>query len=161
MKILLTALCLVFTLGLVGCGGSSGPGDAVVELNYAMEEGDVETVKKIVPALGSMMGDEKLKAMMTEASAEAKKKGGIESVEIIKEEIEGETATVTHKTTFGNGDEEEETTELVKVDGQWIISMDDMDKGGSGGIDMSGEDVDFPSDFEVPEEIEELPVPGE
>lgn len=153
MKQLLTALVLLCSFALVGCGGSAGPGDAVKELNYAMEKGDLDTVKKIIPGLAGMMGDEKLKAMMTEASAEAKKKGGIKSVEILKEEINGDTATVEHKVTWGNGDEETETTELAKVDGQWIISMDDMDKSpGGGGINLDSSDEEFPSDFEVPAE---------
>lgn len=156
MKQLLTALVLLCSLALVGCGGSAGPGDAVKELNYAMEKGDLDTVKKIVPGLAGMMGDEKLKAMMTEASAEAKKKGGIKSIEIIKEEINGDVATVEHKVTWGNGDEETETSELTKTDkGQWIISMDDMDKNGGGGnINLGGNegDEEFPSDFEVPAE---------
>lgn len=153
MKQLLTALVLLCSFALVGCGGSAGPGDAVKELNYAMEKGDLDTVKKIVPGLAGMMGDEKLKAMMTEASAEAKKKGGIKSVEILKEEINGDTATVEHKVTWGNGDEETETSELAKVDGQWIISMDDMNKGpGGGGINLDSSDEEFPSDFEVPAE---------
>lgn len=154
MKQLLTALVLLCSFALVGCGGSTGPGDTVKELNYAMEKGDLDTVKKIVPGLAGMMGDEKLKAMMTEASAEAKKKGGIKSVEILKEEINGDTATVEHKVTWGNGDEETETSELAKVDGQWIISMDDMDKGpGGGGINLNdSSDEEFPSDFEVPAE---------
>ena len=154
MKHLLTALVLICSFALVGCGGSaSGPGDTIKELNYALEKGDVDTVKKIVPGLAGMMGDDKLKAMLTEASAEAKKKGNITSIEILKEEVDGDTATVTHKVTWGNGDVEEETSELAKVDGQWIVSMDDMDKGpGGGSIDLSGEDEDFPSDFEVPED---------
>lgn len=154
MKQLLTALVLLCSFALVGCGGSTGPGDTVKELNYAMEKGDLATVKKIIPGLAGMMGDEKLKAMMTEASAEAKKKGGIKSVEIIKEEINGDTATVEHKVVWGNGDEETESTELAKVDGQWIVSMDDMNKnGGGGGINLGDDsDEDFPSDFEVPSE---------
>lgn len=156
MKQLLATLLLVCSFALVGCGGSAGPGDTIVELNKAMEAGDAETVKKIVPGMAAMVGEDKLKGMMSEASAEAKKKGGIKSIEILKEEINGDTATVEHKVVWGNGDEEEETTELTKVDGQWIVSMDDMDKGagGGGGINIGGgdEDEDFPADFEVPTE---------
>lgn len=156
MKHLLTALLLVCSFSLVGCGGSAGPGDTIVELNKAMEAGDAETVKKIVPGMAGMVGEDKLKGMMSEASAEAKKKGGIQSIEILKEEINGDIATVEHKLVWGNGDEEQETTELIKNDdGQWIVSMEDMDKGAGGGnINLGGgdEDEDFPADFEVPSE---------
>ncbi|MBX2853061.1 MAG: DUF4878 domain-containing protein [Phycisphaeraceae bacterium] len=155
MKHLLTALLLVCSFALVGCGGSAGPGDTVKELNYAMEKGDVETVKKIVPGMAGMVGDEKLKGMLTEAAAEAKKKGNIKSIEILKEEINGDTATVEHKVTWGNGDEDTDTSELAKVDGQWVVSMDDMDKGNGGNINLGGGDdgdADFPDDFEVPTE---------
>lgn len=156
MKHLLTALVLICSFSLVGCGGSSsGPGDTIKELNYALEKGDGDAVKKIVPGMAGMVGDDKLRGMMTEASAEAKKKGGIQSIEILKEEINGETATVEHKVVWGNGEEESDTTELTKVDGEWIVSMEDMEKGNSGGINMGGggqEDADFPADFEVPAE---------
>ena len=138
MKHLLTALVLACSFALVGCGGSSaGPGDTVIELNKAMEAGDAETVKKIVPGMAGMIGDDKLKAMMTEASAEAKKKGGIKTIEILKEEIDGDTAVVEHKVVWGNGDEDSDTTELVKnEDGNWIVSMEDMDKGNGGSINI-------------------------
>lgn len=154
MKHLLATLLLVCSFALVGCGGSAGPGDTIIEFNKAMESGDAETVKRIAPGMAGMVGEDKLKGILTEASAEAKKKGGIESIEIIKEEINGDTATVEHKVVWGNGEEEEDTTKLSKVDGQWVVSMDDMDKGNSGGgINLGGggdEDVDFPEGFEVP-----------
>lgn len=157
MKHLLTALLLVCSFTLVGCGGSAGPGETVEKLTYAMEAGDVDTVKEIVPGLAGMMGEDKLKGMVTEASAEAKKKGGIKSIEILEEKIDGDVATVKHKVTWGNGDVEEEEGQLTKnADGNWIVSMEDMDKGNSGGnINLGGggdEDVDFPDDFEVPAE---------
>ncbi len=158
MKQLLTALLLVCSFSLVGCGGSAGPGETVKELTYAMEAGDVDTVKKIAPGLAGMMGEDKLKGIVTEASAEAKKKGGIKSIEILEEKIDGDVATVKHKVTWGNGDVEEEEGKMTKnADGDWIVSMDDMDKGNGGGPNInigggSDEDADFPADFEVPAE---------
>lgn len=53
----------------------------------------------------------------------------------------------------------EDAKQLTKVDGEWIVSMEDMDKGNGGGINMGGggpEDADFPADFEVP--AEEIPA---
>ncbi|MGB0768983.1 MAG: DUF4878 domain-containing protein, partial [Phycisphaeraceae bacterium] len=153
MKHLLATLLLIGSFALVGCGGSDGPGDTVEALAYAMEDGDSETVKEIIPGLAGMLGDEKLKAMVTEASAETKEKGGITSVEILEETIDGDTATVKSKITFGNGDTEEETQKLTKVDGKWIMSMDAAGKGpgGGGSINLSDdEDAEFPDDFEVP-----------
>ncbi|MEM9108971.1 MAG: DUF4878 domain-containing protein [Planctomycetota bacterium] len=159
MKQLLTALMLVCSFALIGCGGgSAGPGDTVKEFAEAMEAGDTEKVKELAPAMG--MAGEKLDGMVQTAAMEMKEKKGIKEIEIVEEKIDGETATVKAITHFGDGTKEEgEPMKLAKIDGKWVIDMgDEMSNkpGGGGNINLSDfeEDVEFPDDFEVPENVE-------
>ena len=156
MKHLFCVLILACTFALVGCGGGSSPGDAVKELTYAMEAGDAEKVKELVPELGENLGDGKIDTMVKQAAKEAKEEGGIKSITIDKEEINGDTAKVTATMTNGNGKSETEDFDLKKVDGKWVLTMgDDMkNAAGGGNINLNGgvEDVEFPDDFEVPAE---------
>lgn len=156
MKQLLTALLLACSLTLIGCGGSDSPGEAVKELAYAMEAGDAEKLKELMPELEENLGDSKIDTIAKQMAKEAKENGGIESVTIDKEEINGDTATVTATMTSGNGDSEQEEFELVKnKDGKWVVSMgEDIKPSGGGGpsINLNG------GDFEEIEDIEEAPA---
>lgn len=134
MKYLSALLVLVCSFSLVGCGGGSGPGDTVKDLAYAMEKGDTERVKEIVPGMQTMLGNDKLDGMIKEAAADIKQDGGIKSVTIDKEEINGDTAKVTATVESGNGEKDTEDFVLSKIDGKWIVTLGDDAKGpGDGG----------------------------
>lgn len=158
MKHLLATLLLVGSFALVGCGGGgSSPGDAVKEMTYAMEAGDAEKVKELIPELGENLGDGKIDTMVKQAAKETEESGGIESIVIDKEEINGDTAKVTATMTSGNGDVETDDFDLKKVDGKWVVTMgEDMKNAAGGGNinlgDGGDEDVEFPEGFEVPAE---------
>ncbi|MEM9347183.1 MAG: DUF4878 domain-containing protein [Planctomycetota bacterium] len=160
MKQLLTTLLLVCSFTLIGCGGSgASPGDTVTEFARAMEAGDAEKMKELCPDLEKTLGSGMIDKMATQMKEEAEESGGIKSITIDKEEINGDTAKVTATVTNGNGDSKAEDFELEKVDGKWVIVMgEDMKNGGPGGgginISGGGEDAEFPDDFEVPEEFE-------
>jgi len=96
MKNLLTLLLATASLALVGCGGPP-PGDAVKDLAYAMEAGDHEKMKELVPALEENLGDSKIETLAKQAKKKIEEEGGLESVTIDKETIsdDGKTATVT------------------------------------------------------------------
>ena len=49
---------------------------------------------------------------------------GIESIEVLSEEIDGNRATVNVRMIFGNGAEDEEGHDFVRVDGRWKIAID-------------------------------------
>lgn len=142
MKQLLTTVLLICTFGLVGCGGSS-PGDAVKDLSYAMEAGDVDKVKELMPELSENLGDSKIETLVKQAAKEAEENGGIKSITIDKEEIDGDKAKVTATMTDGNDKAETETFDLVKKDGKWTVTLGEEAKsGGAPSID--------PSDFGTP-----------
>ena len=99
------------------------PGDTVKAFARAMEANDPDKVKEIIPELGTLIGDEKLKAIIKEASEEIKAEGGIKSITTDKEEIKGDTAKVTSTLENGKGEKETEEFELKKVDGKWVIAL--------------------------------------
>lgn len=146
---LLALACSLLTL--VGCGGS-GPGDRVKEFNHAMADGDAETVKEIAPVLGTMLSDDKLTEMVESAAEDTKDKGGIDSITIDDETIDGDTARVTATVTFGNGESETDTIDLKKVDGEWIFVLDTEEKDDGPEIDLSPEveTPDLPDEPETP-----------
>lgn len=155
MKQLLTALLLVCSFTLVGCGGGASPGDTVTQFARAMEAGDAEKMKELCPDLEKTLGSGMIDKMATQMKDEAEANGGIDSITIDKEEINGDTAKVTATVTNGNGDSNTEDFELKKEDGKWVIVMgEDMKNagGGGGGINLDGGDEEFPDDFEVPTE---------
>lgn len=143
MKHLLTALVLTCSFALVGCGGGGNtPGDAVKDLTYAMEAGDAEKVKELVPELSENLGDDKIETLVKQSAKEAEANGGVKSITIDKEEIDGDKATVTATMVDGNGNSETDEFELVKKDGKWVHSMGDM-KGDGGGIELTPDDIDI------------------
>ena len=108
------------------CSGPSTPGDTLKEFSYAMEKGNTDQVISMFGGEQSKMSDEdkeKLTALLAAAKEDIEKKGGIKSIEILEETIseDGKTAKVKAKTTFGDGSEDEGTSSLELVDGDWKI----------------------------------------
>ena len=66
-------------------------------------------------------------SMITEKAIPAlEEKGGLKHVEVVSETIDddGLTATVVLRQTYGNGESEEDSTEMVLVDGRWMMKME-------------------------------------
>lgn len=160
MKHVLALLVVVGSLGLVGCGGGAGPGDTVKELAHAMEKGDVETVKKIAPAMQAILGSDKLGQMVAEAAKGMKEEGGIKAITIDEETIDGDSATVKATIEKGNGEKDTEDFKLEKVNGQWVITLDEGNKEGGAppDIDLRAPEFNFdaPGGSTAPE-VPEIP----
>ncbi len=100
------------------------PGDTVKAFAKAMEANDPKTVGELVPQLKELAGEEKIKEMVKEASEEIKAEGGIKSITIDKEEIDGDKAKVTATLESGTGEKDTSDFDLRKQDGKWVIYMD-------------------------------------
>jgi len=110
------------------CSGPSTPGAALKDFNYAMEKGNTDEIISMLNGNEKEMTEEdkaKLTALFGAGKEEIAKKGGIKSIEIIEETIseDGNSAKVKAKTTFGDGTEDEGTSKLIKVDGDWKIQF--------------------------------------
>ncbi len=69
---------------------------------------------------------EAMAAMLQKVGQQTDEKGGVESYEIVDQEIDEEkgTATVNVKVTYGNGDTEDNKMKMLKKDGDWVLSAD-------------------------------------
>ncbi len=125
---------LAVMIAAFACSSSSDtPSGVVTAINKAMQNGDYETVVSYIyldetRSNGMDISEfrSNLASMLEEkGGAELEKKGGIESFEIIDEQIneDGTKAQVTVKTVYGNGTEDEDDTEVVKHDGKWYIEL--------------------------------------
>jgi hypothetical protein len=119
---LLLVLILCLFVALTSCEGRAGPGKTVSNFVHHVEQGHADAAiellsSKIVDALGKP----KLEVSLSAETERVKEKGGIKSVVIEKEDINGETATVKSMITFGNGETRNDESKLVKENGKWKV----------------------------------------
>lgn len=127
IKILFASVILMSVA--IACGNKANtPGDTAKKFSELIADGKIDKAMELIDGYQDATEEEKQKmtALFNEAAKELDKKEGIKSVEILEEEIneEGNKATVKVKTTYGNGDTEEETQTLVKKDGKWYMTME-------------------------------------
>lgn len=129
---LFTLLLFAGTLSFYSCGGgkaSNTPGATIKASITAMGDKKYDDlVKMYVKKDGTALSEEEQKKMaglISMAGAEYDTKQGVKSVDILEEKVadDGKTATVKFKTTYGNGETNEETSDLVNVDGKWFITI--------------------------------------
>ena len=118
-------LCLLALFsGIVvsGCS-SSGPPATVQRFYRAVESGEVKVASEMVSgSMVSMMGPKKLEAALQSETAKISRKKGIQLIEILSEEIDGQTAEVRVRVTYGNAETDEENLNLTRIDGRWMIT---------------------------------------
>jgi hypothetical protein len=127
MKTMLRVLVCALVCWLVaGCGGSGGggntPGDVVKRYGTALCNADTKgALECIDPAKrGQIGGIIEMGAVV--ASSVAKEEGGLESITIIREEVEGDRALVGYTTKTKSGSERSDTVHTEKINGTWYIA---------------------------------------
>ncbi|WP_299328601.1 DUF4878 domain-containing protein [Parasphingopyxis sp.] len=118
----LAPLLLVFAAAC--SGGNSGPGATVEAFQTAIAEGNEEAVIEHIEPDAREMFRPKMGMIVSLASQEANRRGGFDGIEILSEEVEGDTATVRYQSNFGDGTSEEDEATLTRVDGVWYISVE-------------------------------------
>lgn len=122
---LLSSLALFAALVAAGCA-DSGPVGTVKQFYRSVESGELEEASEMLTGpMVAMLGRDKVKAALGKGMADTSKKGGIQSLDILSEEVDGTVAKVRLRMTYGNGETEEEELELIRVDGRWMISVDE------------------------------------
>lgn len=106
----------------ISCGSPSKPSDVSKEFMKKIENNDKSAKDLLSKQLVAMLGEEKLNKAIEEQSVKIKDKGGIKSMEVLKEEATDSTATVEMKITYGNGKTDTDKSNLVKEDGKWKLS---------------------------------------
>ena len=114
------SLLAILAVVAVACGGG-GPEATVKTFFSLMEEGKVSEASELV------MAPDEMKAFMSMAMAEGTKelerKGGIKKMKFLEKNVTGETAELKVEMTYGNGETDTQDISLVKVDGDWKLSM--------------------------------------
>lgn len=127
-KIFILALTL---LSFAGCGKNDSPSavaekavgyiqdgkyEKYVDLMYVKEDADLKQVEKNKEMMVSLLQNKFEKTK--------EKNGGIQSYEILSEDVQDSTAVVHMKIVYGNGDEKEDKISLRKNnDGDWKIDQ--------------------------------------
>jgi len=145
--LLFILLLSVSLLLLVGCGGTErkSPSGTVKAFYMAANEGKYSEVEKYFSsdALTLMRSEWAalaggIKGIMDEGT----RNGSIKTVEIIKEEIRGEGATVSGVLHYKDGETEEIDEELIREEGAWKITVPTSDTLGAD-LDDLEEDIGF------------------
>ena len=110
---------LLLCLSIVGCSSSNSPSGVVKDFYKYTADGKTNEAVALVTGKGQGL----VAAFLPALTEDIKEKGGIKSIDIIKEEISGDTATVTLVLKFGNGSTKEDSSELIKQDGKWKMHV--------------------------------------
>jgi hypothetical protein len=105
------------------------PGEVIQAYLRATQSGSVEEIFSYVHN-----GDEMIKNAtaaeiagiedgMTEMRSMMKARGGIADIRIVDEQIRGDRAMVSLEMVFGTGEQEKNTTELIKLNNRWLINQ--------------------------------------
>ncbi|HKK59076.1 MAG TPA: DUF4878 domain-containing protein [Salinivirga sp.] len=127
LAFLLTILAAAATM-FFACGGEETPGDITEKVYFSLADGEYDYVIDKLDTNGDEMTDEdreKLKKILEMSKGQIEKKGGIKTVSIVKEEIseDGKTCNVQAEVEYGNGDKEPANSNLVMVDGAWMLTV--------------------------------------
>ena len=114
---------VLMMFAFTSCGFfDSGPTGTLKAFYKEVETGKLtEATGRLTGPAVQMLGNEKLKASLAEQSEKMKQKGGIKSIEIKSEEINGEVATVEALLNFGDGSTDSDKTKFIKGEKGWLI----------------------------------------
>ncbi len=122
---LVIAAVMAFT---TACETTDSPGETTKEFMEEYAEGNIDSALEMLKGYDDATEEEKekVKTYMSEGQKELEEKGGVESIEILNEDIneEGNMADVNLKTTYGNGETEEYSQKAEKVDGEWMVVIE-------------------------------------
>lgn len=129
---LFTLLLFAGTMSFYSCGGGKAANTPGATLKKSMsllaDKKYDDVVAMYAKKDGTALTDEekkKMSGLMSLATGELDQKQGIKSIDILEEKVadDGKTATVKFKTTYGNGETNEETNDMVNIDGKWYITI--------------------------------------
>jgi hypothetical protein len=122
----LLVFVLLATL-LTGCGAS--PGKVVQNFFQAVDNGEIEeSMSYLSTSTLQALGTEKWRIALVEISNQMTMQGGLKSVKVIEESVNGEIAQITVNIMMKDGTEELDSINMIKENGDWKISLDPWSK---------------------------------
>lgn len=127
-KIIYFSLCVLTLCAYAACASSDSPAKAAKVYAEYMKDGKYDKFADGLAFHENASADqiEQQKEMITsllkeKGEKELAKQGGLKDIDIVSEEIaeDGLSAKVVLKQTYGNGDSEEATFDMVKRNGTW------------------------------------------
>ncbi|HUK84203.1 MAG TPA: DUF4878 domain-containing protein [Verrucomicrobiae bacterium] len=120
-------LCVVGCWLLFGCGsgggdGGNSPGDVVKRYGKALANGDTETALNCIDPAKRKDVAEMIQMGAAIASAFAKEEGGLESVTILNEDIQGDQARLGYQTKTKKGGVRSDVAHVEKINGTWYVA---------------------------------------
>ena len=111
---------LIAMILLIGC--SVGPGTVTIKYFQAIEKGNIdEAISYYSTSTIQSLGYDKWQAVLLEGANRFATAGGVKSVNIVSEMIDGDKAQVTVRVRLGDGSILTDDFELVKEGGVWKI----------------------------------------
>ena len=119
------AICFITMAVLSSCSGHDNSPEGVAKAAVeCLKAKDYKGYMDLTSATKEQK--EAMTAMLQKVGQQTDEKGGVESYEIVDQEIDEEkgTATVNVKVTYGSGDTEGNKMKMLKKDGDWVLSAD-------------------------------------
>jgi hypothetical protein len=118
-KLLICCIAILFFTG--GCSLLfGGPKSTVKKFYKHLEAGEIDAVIALFSKTSKAAQFQgKVKPLLVQGTETIKQKKGISSIDIISEEITGETAKVKFTIKYNDGSSEQLESKLIKEDGDW------------------------------------------
>lgn len=120
MSWLVGVIAAVFVVG--GCGLFETPAGVAKRFMASVEDGEIDdALDCLSPRFVTGASRDKLRQVLSEQALELKRKGGIKSMKITKEDVVGTVGDIVMTITYGDGSSSTENFKLAKEDGRWKI----------------------------------------
>ena len=118
-------LAILFSLSSAGCNLlKPGPAKTVQVFYEHVERGEIQdAINCLSSEVTSSFGADKVRTMLIAETDKIKRKGGIDSFEVKKEEITGEIADVSIVFKYKDGSTESQNARLIKENDEWRIDV--------------------------------------
>ena len=119
-------LCAIGCSLVIGCGGrgagGNSPGDVVKRYGTALCKGDTQTALNCIDPAKRKGAEEIIQMGAAIASAFVSAEGGLDSVTILREEVQGDKALVGYQTKTKRAGERSDTMHAEKINGTWYVA---------------------------------------
>lgn len=109
-------------VAVAACGLFDSPVGIAKRFMSSVEDGEIDdAIDCLSPRFVNGFDRDKLRKILSEQALELKRKGGIKSMKVTREDVVGTVAEIAMTITYGDGSTSSETFKLAKEDGRWKL----------------------------------------